>query len=146
MNLITKTESLSKALYVIKAKEENWEITVANAAPFTPKPNPQSKIKIGSNNKFNPVPTTIAIIAVFALPSALTKLFKIIETVWNTTPNRITDKYCLAKPKLSSVAPKKLSSSSTNSNPNIAIATEVNTPNLNAVFTVLSIASLSLRP
>ena len=73
-----------------------WEMIVAMAAPWTPRPNPKSKMKIGSKRILTPVPIIIEIIATFALPSALVRLLRTIEKDNGIKPIRMTDIYCLA--------------------------------------------------
>ena len=63
------------------------EMTVAQAAPFTPIPNP--KIKIGSRTRLVPALISIETMAVRTLPSERIMLFREKPTTWKTTPRRM---------------------------------------------------------
>ena len=78
-------------LRVIKkriTKDTACPITVAHAAPLTPKP--QIKMRIGSRTTFNIAPVTIPYIAKLAFPCNRIWLFKVSDEVKKGAPSRMT--------------------------------------------------------
>ncbi len=63
-----------------------WEITVANAAPLTPRSS--TKIRMGSSTIFSTAPITTDSIAVFDSPCPLINVFKPTATCTKIVPIR----------------------------------------------------------
>ena len=62
----------------------NWEITVATAAPATPRPS--AKMNTGSRAKLMTTPSTVVIIPVRGNPSALIKGVSPVANIENAVP------------------------------------------------------------